>query len=107
MGITVKVISWETKLLSYRARISAAYRAEAKLRIHIQQLTFKCQNMAATVSSLDHVRDAIHVLGACPGLGRITFITPSWEGKYAIVSIDAITQDDQTMDLKMEQACKG
>merc|ERR1712217_839523 len=87
--LTVKVTSWEQKLLSYRARISAAYRAEAKLRIHIQQLSFKCMNMGATVSSLDKVRDAIHVLGACPGLGRITFITPSWEGAYAKVELDA------------------
>merc|ERR1712217_362512 len=104
--ITVKVTSWEQKLISYRARISAAYRAEAKLRIHIQQLSFKCQSMSATVSSLDHVRDAIHILGACPGLGRITFITPSWEGAFAFVKVDALTQDDQTMDLEMEDACK-
>merc|ERR1712039_411523 len=96
----------EQKLLSYRARISAAYRAEAKLRIHIQQLSFKCTNMAATVSSLDKVRDAIHILGACPGLGRITFITPSWEGAYATVVLDAVLEDDQAMDLKMEDACK-
>merc|ERR1712039_994266 len=88
--LTVKVTSWEQKLLSYRARISAAYRAEAKLRIHIQQLSFKCTNMAATVSSLDKVRDAIHILGACPGLGRITFITPTWEGAYAKATLDAV-----------------
>jgi len=105
--ITVKVTSWEQKLISFRARISTAYRAEAKLRIHIQQLSFKCQSMSATVSSLDHVRDAIHILGACPGLGRITFITPSWEGGYATVSIDPSTYDDQTIDLELERVCKA
>merc|ERR1712032_160657 len=63
-------------------------------------------SMGSTVSSLDKVRDAIHVLGACPGLGRITFITPSWEGAYAKAELDAFFDDDQTMDLKMEDACK-
>merc|ERR1712190_437528 len=29
------------------------------------------------------------------------------EGKYAIVQIDALTQDDQTMDLAMEDGCKA
>merc|ERR1712039_422461 len=32
--------------------------------------------------------------------------TPTWEGAYAKVTVDAVTEDDQAMDLKMEDACK-
>jgi len=64
--------------------------------------------MDATVSSLDKVRDAIHVMALCPGLGRIQFITPSWEqNNFADVTIDSINNDDKGVDMQLEAACKG
>lgn len=64
--------------------------------------------MSATVSSLDKVRDAIHVLGLCPGLGRISFITPTWvAGDFVSVDIDSENLDDAGVDAQMEAACKG
>merc|ERR1712113_999960 len=82
-------------------------RAEAKLRIHIQQLSLRCNSMSATVSSLDKVRDAIHILGLCPGIGRISFVTPSWAGDFAVETVDLVNVDDQGIDAALEMACKG
>merc|ERR1712187_679897 len=62
--------------------------------------------MGATVSSLDKVRDAIHILGLCPGIGRISFATPSWHGEFAERNFDLVTMDDASIDASMEDACK-
>merc|ERR1712190_41178 len=93
--------------MGYKFRIATAYKAEARLRIHVQGLSQKCMMMGATVSSLDKVRDAIHILGLCPGLGRISFITPKWHGNVVEADLDTDTLDDQQIDQVIEAACQN
>mmetsp|Transcript_78260 Transcript_78260/g.175410 ORF Transcript_78260/g.175410 Transcript_78260/m.175410 type:complete len:892 (-) Transcript_78260:84-2759(-) len=103
---TVTVTSQAQKLETYKARISKAYSVEASLRLHIQQLTTRCHGMGATVSSLDKVRDAISVIGMCPGLGKITFSLPEWTGSWVQVEVDTINLSDDDVDAALNLACE-
>merc|ERR1712048_424708 len=101
MGIS----SLNLKMESYRAMIEESYRAEATLRMHIIQLTRRCHEMDATISSLDKVRDAIHVLGVCPGMGRLEFPLPVWMGVWAEGNFDTISMSDAEVDEEMDALC--
>jgi len=103
---TVTVTSQAKKLETFKARISKAYSVESSLRLHIQQLNTRCSSMGATVSSLDKVRDAIAVIGMCPGLGKITFSLPEWTGSWVQVEVDTINLSDDDVDAALNLACE-
>merc|ERR1712032_139254 len=93
------------------------------LTTHVAALTQECRNMDATVSSLNLVRDAIHVIGVCPGLGRINFITPVWYSSVWVSSIggggggmlemhikdivDLVGLSDPDIDRHLDGMCKS
>jgi hypothetical protein len=99
------VTTFEQKLVAYKVRIREAYQAEWKLRVHIEELTMRCKSMDATVSSLDKVRDAIHIIGACPGLGAIEFKIPTWTGFWKEAYFDTIGKTSDMIDAEMNQLC--
>jgi hypothetical protein len=103
--MTTTVSSFQHKLETYRMRLEAAYRLEVQLRAHIQNLITKCGEMDATVSSLNKVRDAIQVMGVCPGLGRITFNIPKFTGQILTGTFDTYTRTDAEIDAEMNQLC--
>lgn len=105
--LTVKITSYAAKLETYKLRYQSVYVTISKLTNHIAGLARQCQAMDATVSSLDKVRDAIHVIGLCPGLGRISFVTPSWDGvSFKEGTIDTMNMDDATIDAELHAMCK-
>jgi hypothetical protein len=61
--------------------------------------------MDATVSSLDKVRDAIHIIGACPGLGTIEFKVPTWTGVWKEAVFDTEAKTDDMIDAEMNELC--
>jgi hypothetical protein len=103
--LTTTIHSYEHKLEAYQMRVKEAYHAEAKLRIHIKTLTARCKEMDATVSSLGKVRDAIHVLGVCPGLGSLTFQIPRWTGAWKERSFDSTALTDEEIDKLANDLC--
>jgi hypothetical protein len=108
--MTTIVSSYTHKLEAYKLRIEGSYRLEVQMRSHIRILATRCGEMAATVSSLDKVRDAIHVLGVCPGLGRITFVIPKWTGQLLVVDWPALGLDwaaltDAQIDEELNRIC--
>lgn len=103
--VTKIVSEYTHKLEMYKARITSAYALEVQLRAHVKMLVTRCGAMSATVSSLDKVRDAIHVLGVCPGLGRITFIIPKSTGQYRQAQFLPTQFDDATIDAAMNALC--
>jgi hypothetical protein len=62
--------------------------------------------MDETVSSLDKVRDAIHVIGLCPGWGRLSFHIPKWTGVMEHGYMDTLILTDAEIDLQMDNICK-
>jgi hypothetical protein len=103
--LTTTVHTYEHKLQAYQMRVKEAYHAEAVLRAHIKMLITRCKEMDATVSSLDKVRDAIHVLGVCPGLGALKFQIPRWTGVWEEAYFDTIQKTDQEIDAEMNALC--
>lgn len=103
--MTEEITLYRTEIVNMKGKIKLESKAEASLRAHIQQLTIKCKDMEATQSSLDKVRDVIHVLGACPGLGRPEFHIPKWVGKWVIEEFDPRVQSDEEIDKIMNDAC--
>jgi len=104
---TVTVTSQAQKLETYKSRIHHAYSVEANLRAHIVALTARCNTMGATVSSLDKVRDAISVIGLCPGLGKLVFTLPEWTGTWLTDSFDTFAQTDAQIDDAMNLLCQS
>jgi len=92
------------KLAELRPRLEDVYNAEKKLRKQIATLTTECSSLPNTISDLDKVRDAIHVLDACPGLGAAEFNIPVWTKDWAEIRQDP-TQSDADLDAAMNQAC--
>merc|ERR1719343_1730919 len=80
-------------------------KAEAKLRLHVAVLSNKCQEMDATISSLDKVRDAIHVISLCPGLEPANFAVPTWTGEYLTANFDSRAFTDAQIDMNMNALC--
>lgn len=101
------ITSWEAKMHAYKVRLEEAYHAEFRLRTHIQSLTARCKEMDATVSSLDKVRDAIHIIGACPGLGTIEFRVPKWTGVWKKAFFDTISHPNAAIDEEMNALCNS
>jgi hypothetical protein len=103
--MTKTVVSYTHKLEAYKVRIEQSIRVEVQLRAHIQVLASRCRDMSATVSSLDKVRDAIHIMGVCPGLGPITFSIPKYTGHMPEAQFDLIGQTDAQIDAALSQLC--
>jgi hypothetical protein len=103
--LTTTVHTFEHKLEAYQLRVKEAFHAEYGLRVHIQSLTTRCQEMDATVSSLDKVRDAIHVMGVCPGLGKLSFQIPRWTGVWEEANFDTVSHTDQEIDQQANDLC--
>jgi len=103
---TTTVSSYSHKLASYHLRIQETVAAQVKLQAHIVQLAGQCKEMSATVSSLDKVRDAIQVLGVCPGLGPLEFHIPRWTGVWEQLDADSVALHDMDVDLMANNLCK-
>jgi hypothetical protein len=105
--MTTTVSSYHHKLEAYMVRIQQAYNLEVEMQSHIKMLTTKCGEMGATVSSLDKVRDAIHIIGVCPGIGKLTFVIPKWTGVYVKGTFDTVDLTDAEVDEAMNQLCEA
>jgi hypothetical protein len=103
--MTTTVSVFTHKLEAYRTRIQASFRLEVNLRSHIAALVSRCGEMTATVSSLDKVRDAIRVLGVCPGLGRLTFVIPKFTGQLLAEDFNSMASTDPEIDEAMNALC--
>merc|ERR1719436_1260365 len=90
-----------------KGQIKTESKAEATLRNRIQILKTRCQEMEETVSSLDHVREAIQVLDACPGISRPEFHVPLWTGKWISDLFDPLNYTDDEIDEQMDAYCKS
>jgi hypothetical protein len=104
--VLTKTISEEMlKLTSLRTRLTTSTRAESMLRKHVIELQESCADMDETMSSLDKVREAIRVMGLCPGLSRVTFAVPVWTGVWKKGAFDATKHTDEEIDAMMDLAC--
>jgi hypothetical protein len=103
--MTTTVSSFQHKLEAYHTRLTAAYKLEVKIQHHISLLVTRCGEMDATVSSLDKVRDAIQIMGVCPGLGRLTFSIPKWTGQILDGDFDTHSFTDAEIDAQMNKLC--
>eukprot|EP00927_Polykrikos_kofoidii_P032660 TRINITY_DN2775_c0_g1_i1.p1 TRINITY_DN2775_c0_g1~~TRINITY_DN2775_c0_g1_i1.p1 ORF type:complete len:781 (-),score=159.16 TRINITY_DN2775_c0_g1_i1:106-2448(-) len=104
--VLTKTISEEMlKLTSLRTRLITSTRAEVMLRKHVIELQESCADMDETMSSLDKVREAIRVMGLCPGLSRVTFAVPVWTGVWKKGAFDATKHTDEEIDAMMDLAC--
>jgi hypothetical protein len=103
--MTTTVNTYTHKLAAYKLRIEQAFKLEVQMQFHISVLAQKCGEMEATVSSLDKVRDAIHVMGVCPGLGRLTFVIPKYTGTTMKAEFDSTAENDAQIDEKMNDLC--
>eukprot|EP00927_Polykrikos_kofoidii_P082136 TRINITY_DN807_c0_g1_i6.p1 TRINITY_DN807_c0_g1~~TRINITY_DN807_c0_g1_i6.p1 ORF type:complete len:892 (+),score=164.28 TRINITY_DN807_c0_g1_i6:134-2809(+) len=93
------------KLTSLRTKLSMSTRAQEMLTKHVAEVDESCANMGDTVSSLDKVRDAIRIMGLCPGLSRAAFVVPTWTGVWAHGAFDATQHTDQEIDALMDSIC--
>jgi hypothetical protein len=103
--MTTTVSTYTHKLEAYKQRITSALKVQVHLKQEIKLLTIKCGEMDKTVSSLDKVRDAIQVMGVCPGLGRFVFSIPKYTGDMPSGSFDPVTDDDAITDRKLNELC--
>jgi hypothetical protein len=104
--MTTTVSTYTHKLQAYKLRIESALKVQVHLKQEIKLLSIKCGEMDATVSSLDKVRDAIHVMGVCPGLGRLTFVIPKFTGDLPVRSFDLVSQSDADIDKELNELCE-
>jgi hypothetical protein len=105
--LVTTIHSWEERLRALKVRLQEASNIQIRLRNQIQDLTMRCKSMDATMSSLDHVRDAIHAMGVCPGLGAIEFHVPTWTGVWKEALFDTIGKPDELIDREMDQLCSS
>lgn len=105
--MTLDMTKITEEIVAMKGRIKLESKAELQLRARISLLTTRCKEMEATESSLDKVRDVIHVLGACPGLGRPEFHIPKWTGKFVTAHFNPSTQTDDEIDAAMNALCKS
>jgi TolA-binding protein len=94
------------QLASYRSRIQEAAKTEEDLRARILQLSEREETMEETVESLDRVRDAIHILDLCPGIGRLDFQLPQWVGTWVVLDVEQGLRDAE-IDAEMYTMCRG
>merc|ERR1719356_2259501 len=71
---------------------------------HGAMLKKKCEDMDETISSLDKVRDAIHVLALCPNLEPYSFSVPEIVG-MALANFDNTLYTDEQIDVEMNVLC--
>jgi len=94
------------KIRSMKTRLEEVKNAEGLLRSQITVLTEKCQAMDDTVSSLDKVRDAIHVLEVCPGMSRAEFHIPVWTGTWVKGRFSSYQSTDAEVDAALNAKCQ-
>jgi hypothetical protein len=104
--MTLDMTKITEEIVSMKGRIKLESKAELQLRSRISILTTRCKEMEATESSLDKVRDVIHVLGACPGLGRPEFHIPKWTGRFLEAKFEPTLKTDEEIDAQMNALCK-
>jgi len=93
------------ELENLRPRLESATKAEKKLRKHIKTLSTECEQLPATVSNLNKVRDAIQALSRCPGLSRVQFSLPKWIGTFVVAPFNAKKFNDTETDAKFNKVC--
>lgn len=103
--ITGKMGHLQQILLNLKTRFAAAQRAETKLQNQVEHLTKRCHSMDETVSCLGKIRDAIHILGLCPGLGRPEFKIPVWTGTWVTAEIPCSSMTDAKVDEVLNGLC--
>eukprot|EP00746_Dinoflagellata_sp_MGD_P167231 gnl/MRDRNA2_/MRDRNA2_97693_c0_seq1.p1 gnl/MRDRNA2_/MRDRNA2_97693_c0~~gnl/MRDRNA2_/MRDRNA2_97693_c0_seq1.p1 ORF type:complete len:442 (+),score=96.35 gnl/MRDRNA2_/MRDRNA2_97693_c0_seq1:50-1327(+) len=102
----IKAIDQKVKdLQKLRPLLENALASEKLLRKHISRLNEECEQLPATVSDLDKVRDAIHALSACPGLSRVQFVLPKWTGEWVEFQQKCSSMTDEAQDSAMNAAC--
>jgi len=102
--LVIRIEALETKLEELRPRLVDAYNAEKSLRVQITQLTTQCKLLPETVTDLDKIRDAIHAMDKCPGLGAAEFNIPIWTKEWVEVSQKS-DENDEAFDARMDEAC--
>lgn len=93
------------KLQSLRPRLESANDAEKKMRDQVKKIAAECGELPETISDLGKVRDTIQALSRCPGLSRVQFHLPKWEGSWVTFKQDAATMGDKKQDDLMDAAC--
>jgi hypothetical protein len=91
---------------SYRSQIQSTAEAERQLREDIIQTAQRCDTMDETVDSLDRVRNAIHILNLCPGLGNLDLSLPQWVGTWIVLDVKRGLRDAEVDD-EMSAMCRG
>jgi predicted nucleic acid-binding Zn-ribbon protein len=94
------------QLSSFRSRIDSAVDAEQKLRDEITTIARRCEAAEKIVEEVDKVRDAIHILDLCPGLGHLEFTLPEWVGTWVVLDVKDDLYDAQ-IDAEMYTMCRG
>jgi predicted nuclease with TOPRIM domain len=94
------------QLQSYRTQLQDAADTEADLRGRIADIASRCETIDEVTESLDRVRDAIHILDLCPGLGRLDFTLPQFVGSWVVLDVEADLRDAE-IDAEMYTMCRG
>jgi prefoldin subunit 5 len=103
--LTSEISEKTEKLQSMKSKMQDVENAADELRKQVTDLTAKCQEMEDTVSSLDAVRDSIHIMNSCPGLERAEFHIPLWVGTWVRMSFGP-GLDTATVDKRMNKRCE-
>jgi hypothetical protein len=93
-------------LASYRGRIDEAATAEANLRSDIQSIALRCKEAERVIAVVDKVRESIHILDLCPGLGQLEFTLPDWVGTWVVLDVKSELRDAE-IDSEMYTMCRG
>jgi hypothetical protein len=102
-----QTLSTESNTLqTYRTRIEEAVKTEEDLREDIEETAKRCETMEHAEESLDRVRDAIHILDLCPGLGHLNFELPEWVGSWVVLDVLSELRDSE-IDAEMYTMCRG
>jgi hypothetical protein len=104
--LTAKLTSLTESLTSFRDRIETAVDTETSLRNEISDIAKRCDTTDKTIFIIEKVRNAIHVLDQCPGLGHLEFTLPEWVGKWVVLDIASDNHDAQT-DAEMYVMCRS
>jgi len=105
-SLSAVVGSSTTKLETFRSRVQESNHAETTLRLQIVELARRCQEMEVTVSSLDKVRQTIHVLDLCPGgPSKAEFRIPVWLGHWVVGNFDTVHKSDGQIDQELNALC--
>jgi predicted nucleic acid-binding Zn-ribbon protein len=95
-----------TQLQSHRADLEDAAKTEDQLRAEIDDIADRCQTITEVSDDLDRVRDAIHILDLCPGMGHLDFTLPEFVGSWVVLDVSADLRDAE-IDAEMYALCRG